>query len=320
MTAWEGEHRAACLEWGTFAIGLGFSLIGLHTIRETGSCTCGRETCAKGKHPLWSGWRNPDKQLRTEAELLRLLDAGSVVNLGLVTGTPSGVAVIDVDVTADKAGDVNLERYEAERPEGPLPPTLTVRTGSGGLHLIYAVPQDCHVGNSAGQWLPGVDVRGDGGYSVWPPSRHHSGRHYTLVEGRPAVPAPLPDDVLQELRRGGGREQGRRKKLAQLRSVANPTAYADAALESAARKLALTPQGSRNVTLNNAAYGLGMMVGLRMISLDTVAGTLGRAAVVAGLAEGRVRATLRSGLVSGAAQVGVEARAAAELAIARWAS
>lgn len=74
--------------------------------------------------------------------------------LGLPTG--NGLIVVDVDLAKG-----------AEIPEW-LPATYTVRTQSGGLHLYYAVEGE--VPNSAGRLGDHVDVRGDGGYVVAPPT------------------------------------------------------------------------------------------------------------------------------------------------------
>lgn len=90
-------------------------------------------------------------------------------NVGIATGEPSGIAVIDVDDIDSLA--------ELEASDGPLPATLTAETGGGGLHLVYRRPTG-GVRNSASKLAPGIDIRGDGGYIVAPPSIHSSGRHY----------------------------------------------------------------------------------------------------------------------------------------------
>ena len=77
-----------------------------------------------------------------------------------------------------------------------LPRTLRARTGGGGLHLFYAAPPNVRVANTAGRLpgvsrpLPGIDLRGDGGYVVVPPSVHASGRLYRWDRRRIA---PLPE-------------------------------------------------------------------------------------------------------------------------------
>lgn len=98
------------------------------------------------------------------------------MNVGIATGTASGgLVVIDLDVDDMRGEDgiATLRAWESEH--GELPETCTAVTGSGGLHLYYLCdrPVGCSVDNERG-----VDVRGDGGYVVAPPSTHPNGRRY----------------------------------------------------------------------------------------------------------------------------------------------
>lgn len=104
--------------------------------------------------------------------------------VGIATGPGSGVFVLDVDIAGDKTGDETLRELEARC--GPLPATVTARTGSGGLHYFFGWPTDgTDVRNSASGVLgAGLDVRGDGGQVVAAPSMHASGRRYEWVDGR----------------------------------------------------------------------------------------------------------------------------------------
>ena len=52
-----------------------------------------------------------------------------------------------------------------------MPPSSTRRTGGGGMHVFFRYPSEKEVRNSAGWLGPGLDVRGEGGYVVVPPSR-----------------------------------------------------------------------------------------------------------------------------------------------------
>jgi len=111
-------------------------------------------------------------------------------NVGVVTGVVSDLVVLDVD--PDKGGEASLAELEARF--GPLPATLVVRTGGGGRHLWFRHPGEpvpCAVG-----LRPGLDVRGDGGYVVAPPSIHPSGRPYRFEEAAAREPAPLPGWLL----------------------------------------------------------------------------------------------------------------------------
>src|SRR2546425_22943 len=117
-------------------------------------------------------------------------DAG----IGVVTGAISSLVVIDLDLR--HGGDVGLE--DLERQHARLPITVECRTGGGGRHLYFAHPGGL-IRNKVGL-APGVDLRGDGGYVVAPPSVHSSGVRYAWVEGHgpeSMAIAPLPDWVLR---------------------------------------------------------------------------------------------------------------------------
>ena len=96
-------------------------------------------------------------------------------NVGIVTGQPSGgVFAIDLDVhDPAHSGIETLRDWEAVH--GELPETWEQVTGSGGRQLFYRASR--RVRNSANGEL-GVDVRGDGGFVVAPPSIHPSGEPY----------------------------------------------------------------------------------------------------------------------------------------------
>ena len=92
-------------------------------------------------------------------------------NLGVVTGSISGLVVVDVD------GPEGQEAFTA-RCDGVLPYTPTVKTGKG-LHLYFNHPGG-QVTNRVGL-LSKVDLRGDGGFVVMPPSVHENGTTYEWV-------------------------------------------------------------------------------------------------------------------------------------------
>jgi hypothetical protein len=91
-------------------------------------------------------------------------------NVAIATG--AGLMVLDID--PDKGGDESLEDLQRI---GRLPETLEVITGGGGRHYYLETREA--VGNSASKLGPGLDVRGNGGYVVAPPSSHASGGSYT---------------------------------------------------------------------------------------------------------------------------------------------
>lgn len=96
-------------------------------------------------------------------------------NVGMACGQVSGgIIAIDLDCHSAEANGVDyLRDWEVEH--GKLPETWTQITGSGGKQLFYRVGQD--IRNSANGEI-GVDIRGNGGYVVLPPSLHPCGECY----------------------------------------------------------------------------------------------------------------------------------------------
>jgi Bifunctional DNA primase/polymerase, N-terminal len=96
------------------------------------------------------------------------------LNIGLATGARSGLFVVDVD-----AEDGRQSLTQLEEKHDKLPATVSVVTGRDGRgeHLYFKL-NGHSVRNSPGLIGRGLDVRGDGGYVLLPPSIHPSGRVY----------------------------------------------------------------------------------------------------------------------------------------------
>lgn len=122
-------------------------------------------------------WREFQSRRASPAQLEVWLHHLPQANIAVVTGALSGLVVVDVD--AGHGGEESLAELEGEI--GPLPDTVAARTGGGGRHLYFAHPGG-HVGNRAGI-RPGIDLRGDGGCIVLPPSIHPNGRAYEWTPG-----------------------------------------------------------------------------------------------------------------------------------------
>ena len=136
------------------------------------------------KRPLVR-WEEFQHRRPSEDEARGWLRAWPEAGIGIVTGGISGLVVLDVDPR--HGGEASLERLEREH--GPLPVTLESRTGSGGRHLYFAHPGGL-VRNKVAL-ATGIDLRGDGGYVVAPPSVHASGRRYAWVEDHEAADQAL---------------------------------------------------------------------------------------------------------------------------------
>lgn len=86
--------------------------------------------------------------------------------IGVATGAVSGFFVVDVDVKEGKTGDDSLA--ELEQIHGELPHTVEAISCTGGRHLYFKMPGFSIP--SRGAFVKDVDIRGDGGYIIIPPS------------------------------------------------------------------------------------------------------------------------------------------------------
>jgi hypothetical protein len=97
-------------------------------------------------------------------------------NVAIATGMESGIFVLDIDPR--HGGDKSLEMLENQY--GSLPATLKSKTGNGGWHLFFRHP-GTPIPNLISKIGSGLDIRGDGGYVVAPPSLHQSGAYYQWI-------------------------------------------------------------------------------------------------------------------------------------------
>ena len=148
-------------------------------------CTCGTPGCTQsGKHP-WTRHGLYDAS-NDPAVIAEWVVNHPTCNVAVRTGDVSNFIIIDTD--AKHGGLATLG--ELQQRYGPLPETLTARTGGGGQHLALRVPFP--VRNTAGVLGPGVDTRGEGGYAVTSPSKHASGASYYWLDWDMPI-ASLPE-------------------------------------------------------------------------------------------------------------------------------
>ena len=167
-------------------------------------------------------------------------------------------------------------------------PTMEVGTPSGGAHLWFLAPEGDPIKCSASRLAPGVDVRGVGGYIIAPPTAGYS----LDVD---LAPAPLPVWMCRLLRPAlpprppapaGPRGRG----------------YAQAALREECEAVRSAAEGTRNHTLNRAAFNIGTLIGGRDLDAHQAAQALYDSAIAAGLPHGEAVTTINSGLRAGHAR------------------
>jgi len=259
-----------------------------------------------GKRPALRGsWQ---ELATTSPDQVRDWWARAPYNIGIACG-PSGLVVIDLDLPRADAGDDladgalfplsgadRLSRLAREHGERYPGGTYVVDTPSGGCHLYFSVDGE-RARNSAGSLAPHVDVRAGGGYVVGAGSRIGD-QAYTARNGA-REPAPLPSwlgRLVAEVPVAlpvpaprlpvADRVQGR--------------AYAMAALRAETSRVAAAVPGTRNDTLNRAAFSLGQLVAAGLLPPVPVITGLISAAMYAGLPEEEAARTVRSGMAGGA--------------------
>ena len=174
-------------------------------------------------------------------------------NIGIATGALSGVWVLDID---GDDGAASLRALEAQH--GKLPETWSSSTGRGRhIWFRYTGP----IPSSAGRIAPGLDVRGDGGYVVAPPSSIRAGAP-TRGSSRPRASSPTRRTGSSPLRARGRRRRSRngrsRASAGRMARPERPTAP----LRSIARSPNSPPPLPERAThaLNRAPFRLFQLV------------------------------------------------------------
>jgi putative DNA primase/helicase len=128
----------------------------------------------RNKIPVLGKW---EERATTSETSLRLWSSQvSDCNWGIATGQGSGIFVVDVD--PKNGGDVSWNNLIRQHGEVQ---TVSVRTGSGGMHYYFKYPEGFDIGNNSGRLGKGIDVRGNNGQVVAPGSIHPNGNKYEWV-------------------------------------------------------------------------------------------------------------------------------------------
>jgi bifunctional DNA primase/polymerase-like protein/AAA domain-containing protein len=154
----------SCLHSALSYANLGFSVIPLRPGEKT---------------PLGT-WQEFQKRKATAEEIKKWFLEVPTANVGIVTGSISALAVIDLDGPSGLANGAALK----------LNSRLISLTG-GGKQLFYKWREG--ICNSQSEIAEKIDVRGEGGYVVAPPSLHPNGKRYRWA-GCGALPASALSD------------------------------------------------------------------------------------------------------------------------------
>jgi hypothetical protein len=216
------------------------------------------------------------------------------------TGSASAMWVVDLDLDPGKNIDGAATLAQIGAKHGGIPKTLTAITPRGGRHLIFtwdttwnaSKSDPCvSIHNSAGRIGPGIDVRGEGGYVCLPPSRNANGGVYRFDPDGEEQTVSAPEWLI---------------KLARKQWKTRAQAWAEAALDRECKNVAAAQPGTRNDTLNTAAFNLFQIVHGGGLDEQVVRDRLFDAADTCGLIDddgaASVDATLNSAYTAAQAQ------------------
>jgi Bifunctional DNA primase/polymerase, N-terminal len=217
-------------------------------------------------------------------------------NVGVRTGTASGIFVLDID---GDAGVASLRDLESEH--GPLPQTLTAIT-TRGQHFWFLL--NVPLPSSQSKIGNGLDVKADSGYVVAPFSQHPNGKIYRWADD--SIPLATPPDWLTTLarKRRAADSENENPGFSRERSQAcTPGNYGRAALDREITTLAAAAPGARNEALNLSAFRLGQLVGGGELNRSEVETALNQACETNGLGKDdgwhTVKRTIASGIGAG---------------------
>lgn len=260
--------------------------------------------CAPGsKRPaLKENWQD---LATTDPDQIRSWWARQAYNIGIACG-PSGLVVVDLDIDGNRdalggpggpaSGTASLQllcrAHGQQYPGG----TYTVDTPSGGCHLYFSAPAT-PVRNSTRRIGPLIDIRADGGYVVGAGSRI-APRAYAARGDFLPLTLPFPAWIARLLTDRPPPPQAARPLP--LPDATQARTYALAALRKETRRVATARPGTRNDTLNRAAFHLGQLIAARLLPPLPVMTALADAAACSGLPDDEARRTIRSGIAAGA--------------------
>jgi hypothetical protein len=287
--------RLAELGWAVFALG--------PTGRPYPNCKPCRETCPTARemaacpcllcHGCYAGTTAPEAVTAMWEALPHSL-------IGIATGAVSGLVVLDFDThTANRNG---LASIPTLRDRGLITRTVTAKTGGGGLHMYFTHPGEPTPNDNRGKLAPGVDVKGDGGFVIAPPSAKRNGLAYSWFPD--LSPWEMkPDDLAPEVLSIISKEQRQPQRPGV--GVSHNNYDPETVIEKFSEALdilRLTGVGSRNENLYRAACRGGEAIASGTLKFGDVQVSLEEAAREAGMT-GRdgIRATIRSGLNRGMA-------------------
>src|SRR6516162_2287346 len=215
------------------------------------------KSAARSGGRAWGATSDRDEICR---DFVRWPDAG----IGIPTGAGNGIVVVEYDTVVGHGVDGAAALEDLQDRHGRLPDTLQALTASGSLHNYLKHPgAGIKIKCSNSELGPGIDVKGDGGMVIAPPSNGRRWLNRNPIAELPAWLIELTKDRQPQLpNRLSIRERAEAavRQWEANRRGGNAEAYAGAALEYEIRDLAGAAEGGRNHALNRTAFSLLQLV------------------------------------------------------------
>lgn len=229
--------------------------------------------CGADKIPLIKNWQ---QEATDDTEVHKMwidLFRGKLALWGVPCGPINGIFVLDVDVKKENG-------YEALKTR-EIPKTMWQRTPSGGTHYLFKYPTDGRKFSNRVNFLPGLDLRSEGGFICW----------YGSTDDLPIEdpPAWLCEKALSVQNIPSHPGPG----------VKVSPEIASKLVQASLEAIREASPGESNNTLNTESFKLGQLVASDSITREYAFEALFRAAKARGKPDYESKATINSGLDGG---------------------
>lgn len=196
----QNNRVAYVLEEARRYTSLGFSIMPLGAITRDLS---GKKNIEYPK----DGWKKYQEVIASPGEIT----SWNCKNIGIVTGKVSGLLVLDADSYKENFNKELLKSFN-------LPVTPVQKTASGGEQYFFKLPKGTTIKNDVciGTKESGIDIRGDGGMVIAPPSTTSYGEYTWLVDPSDTPLADIPPKLLELLTKDSANETRAKKTLPEL--------------------------------------------------------------------------------------------------------
>lgn len=166
------DEYASIRQWARMYFDLGLQVVPAYSPNERD----------QWKRPALKNWTHLQKQKMSEDDFNKWWgDNGEHLkrsSMGFINGYVSGhIFTLDIDSYKDTNAALWLEEMQNLHNNGNPFNTPTQTTGGGGKQLLFRAPEGWTPPTSSNAVM-GIDIRGEGGFAMLPPSNHTSGKQY----------------------------------------------------------------------------------------------------------------------------------------------